>query len=395
MRLASINVSVYQNSKDCLDWAAMVADEVQQEEPEGLDQVYSSGWGEYPLDSVFVRKEERSVNEVVKRINAGRYQLDPDFQRTFVWEIDKQSKLIESCLMRIPLPVFYVAEAKDGKIIVVDGLQRLTTLQRFLDNAFALKGLASQESDSSRHPLEGKRFKDLPINLRERIEDTPLIFYILDSKAPERARLDIFDRVNSGVPLSRQQMRNSLYNGRATRWLKEAAEGQPFRKATGGSLDPKTMRDREAINRFCAFRLLGDDEYSGGDMDGFLGKTLERMNRMSSADLDGLRRDFDRSMELNRKLFRAHAFRKSLGDRDDNVRRSVLNIALFDVCSVLLAEVPEDVDKQQRETLCTAIANLINDEEFSFSITYSTNSTNQVRARFKLAREALAETLLC
>ena len=82
------------------------------------------------MDSVFVRREERTVNEAVQRINRGRYQLDPDFQRTFVWEPLKQSKLIELCSMRISLPVFYVAEAKDGRIIVRDGLQRLTTLQR-------------------------------------------------------------------------------------------------------------------------------------------------------------------------------------------------------------------------------------------------------------------------
>src|SRR5512135_3043495 len=105
-----------------------------------------------------------------------------------------QSKLIESCLMRIPLPVFYVAEARDGKIIVVDGLQRLRTLQRYLNNEFALTGFAVDKETAKWNLLEKKRFRDLPINLQERIEDTPLIFYIVDAKAPERARLDIFDR---------------------------------------------------------------------------------------------------------------------------------------------------------------------------------------------------------
>jgi hypothetical protein len=79
----------------------------------GLDFGKPFGWGEYPLDSVFVRTEARTVAEVVRRIRAGRYQLDPDFQRDFVWSEYKQSRLIESCLMRIPLPVFYVAEAND------------------------------------------------------------------------------------------------------------------------------------------------------------------------------------------------------------------------------------------------------------------------------------------
>jgi len=227
-------------------------------EIEGLDDdATTSGWADYPLDSVFVREEERSVAETVKRIRNNRYQLDPDFQRDFVWKIEKQSKLIESCVMQIPLPVFYVAEALDGKIIVVDGLQRLTTLYRFLENSVALRGLA-KASDGTEHPLEGKRFRDLSLTLRERIEDTQLVLYILDSKAPERARLDIFDRVNSGEPLTRQQMRNSLHNGPATRWLRNVSKSELFLNATGGSLDTLKMRDREAINRFCAFKLIFD-----------------------------------------------------------------------------------------------------------------------------------------
>jgi len=368
-------------------------DKTLKDEIEGLDISQSSGWDEYPLDSVFVRKEERSVNEVVKRINSNRYKLDPDFQRTFVWSIEKQSKLIESCLMRIPLPVFYVAEAKDGRIVVVDGLQRLTTLQRYLGNMFPLTGLAADKDAPENHPLEGKLYKDLPIKLQERIEDTPLIFYILDSKAPERARLDIFDRVNSGVPLSRQQMRNSLYNGPATLWLKDAAMGDAFRKATGGSLDPLTMRDREAINRFCAFRVLTVDAYRGGDMDGFLGQILEQMNDWPDKKLQALRVEFDHSMNVNRECFGNHAFRKSLVEDDMNVRRSPVNIALFDVCSVLFVDMPPNPRERQNDALRQAMIKLLQDDDFGFAISAATNSAKQVRTRFEMAREAIEEVL--
>ena len=122
------------------------------QEPEGLDVGTSDGWGDYPLDAVLVRTEPRSVSEVVRRIENKRYVLDPDFQRDFVWPLQKQSKLIESCIMRIPLPVFYVAEAPDGRIIVVDGLQRLTTFARYLGNQFKLVGLASGEDGTGSHP---------------------------------------------------------------------------------------------------------------------------------------------------------------------------------------------------------------------------------------------------
>jgi hypothetical protein len=365
---------------------------VVQEEVEGLDGTESIGWGEYPLDSVFVRTEQRTVGEVVRRIRANRYDLNPDFQREFVWPVEKQSRLIESCLMRLPLPVFYVAEAQDGRIIVVDGLQRLGTFRRFLDNDLKLSFPQSDAEKGNTNPLSGKRFRDLQLNLRERVEDCQLTLYVLDAKAPERAKLDIFERVNSGEPLTRQQMRNCLYNGPATLWLRSAAESESFLEATGRSLDRKKMRDREAINRFCAFRLLGWEAYPGSDMDGFLAETLERMNRFDKRQSEELRAAFERSMRINFGLWGRHAFRKSLIG-DPAGYRSVLNIALFDVCSVLLADISDRSDVILAEMLRNRIRDLIQDGEFSYAITYSTNSKSQVLIRFGMMQYLVKQVL--
>jgi hypothetical protein len=320
--------------------------------------------------------------------------MDPDFQRDFVWQPQKQSKLIESCVMRIPLPVFYVAEAADGRIIVVDGLQRLTTFVRFLGNQLRLVGLASSDgSAGAPHILEGKIFRELPINLQERIQDTPLTMYILDAKAPERARLDIFERVNSGEPLTRQQMRNALYNGPATVWLREAAAGDPFRSATGQSLNPKTMRDREAINRFCAFKLLGYASYTTGDMDTFLAQGLRRLASIENAARAVLRSSFDRAMTLNRQLFGEHAFRKSLTSSDPGANRSVINISLFEVCAVSMSDISGPLDSTAATRLKQAVKSLVQDDEFERAITYSTNSTLPVRKRFSAMEQAVQEAI--
>ena len=357
---------------------------------EGLDTASSDGgWGDYPLDAVFVRTETRTVTEVVKRIEGGRYVLDPDFQRDFVWPVPKQSKLIESCVMRIPLPVFYVAEAKDGKIIVVDGLQRLTTFARFLGNKLRLSGLSTGAGVGGAHLLGSKRFNDLPLNLQERVQDTQLTLYILDAKAPERARLDIFERVNSGEPLTRQQMRNALYNGPATQWLKRAASSDEFRSATGQTLNDKTMRDREAINRFCAFKLLGYKAYTSGDMDDFLGRGLTKLAALGDTDRQKLQQSFTDSMRLNRKLFKMHAFRKSLASATPSASRSVINIALFEVCSVLLSDEAVLGAETAHGAVKAAIIELLHNESFSKAITYSTNSTVAVKTRFERMRKAL------
>ncbi len=358
---------------------------------EGTDAPSTAGWGDaYPLDAVFVRTDQRTASEVVKRIRQKRYDLNPDFQRDFVWPLEKQSRLIESCIMRIPLPVFYVAEAPDGRIIVVDGLQRLSTFDRFLNNEFKLT--FAKGEDGTAHPLEGTKFQDLDLKLQERIEDTQLTLYILDSKAPERAKLDIFERVNSGEPLTRQQMRNCLYNGPATTWLKAVAESQLFIEATGQSLDSKRMRDREAINRFCAFMILGWSEYKSGDMDSFLAEALERMNRSDVMAREALRQSLDRSLRINLALFYRHAFRKSLvgeiaGDR------SVLNIALFDVCSVVFAKADETLLRKHEAKLKQSVRQLLGDEEFIHAITYSTNSRKQVHKRFTEMERVVTEVI--
>jgi len=352
---------------------------------EGFYEAENDGWGDYPLDSVFVRSETRTVGEVVARINRHRYIMDPEFQREFVWDEGKQSKLIESCVMRIPLPVFYVAEADDGRVIVVDGLQRLTTFQRFKNGTLRLTLGAPEDQ----HPLKGKAFAELPLILQERIDDTQLTLYILDSKAPERARLDIFERVNSGEPLTRQQMRNALYNGPATRWLSAASSSALFRDVTGKSLAPKTMRDREAINRFCAFTLFDWPRYNG-DMDAFLGEALDVMNGTPESDLAALRSSFDYSMDLNLRLFGRHAFRKSLATAGPNNARSVLNIALWDVFSVLLSRV-RVADTAGMLQLKRVAKELFDDTQFWNAITFSTNSRLPVLERFRVAEQAFAE----
>jgi hypothetical protein len=359
------------------------ADEFLNEEIEGIPQKGDdTGWGDYPIDTVLIRNENRTVFDVVRRINAGGYVMDPDFQRDFIWQPDKQSKLIESVLMRIPLPVFYLAEDEQGRTIVVDGLQRLSTFKSFLNNDLRLRLPGQKE-------LDKRRFKDLSAKLQNRVEDCNLVLYIVDAKVPERARLDIFDRVNGGVPLTRQQMRNCLYNGPATRFLKSEAQIPLFKESTGSSLKTQTMRDREFVNRYCAFRLLPVEDYKG-DMDAWLAGALTKMNRMDASSLEVLSNEFRTALSNNLRLFGAQAFRKHQPGQD---RRGILNASLWDVMITGLAAFPPEVVDAGSQELRKRFYSLITDEQFVLSITYSTNSTDRVRYRFEVMRKMLAEVL--
>ena len=339
------------------------------------------GFRDYPIDSLLIRSEQRTIQDVVRRIDQNRYILDPDFQREFVWKDERQSRLIESVLMRIPLPVFYLAETPEGKLVVVDGLQRLTTFHRFLHNKFALMGLNPA--------LDNKRFADLPPKLQNRIEDAQLTIYLIDSKVPERARLDIFERVNSGVPLTRQQMRNSLYQGKATALLRTLSGHVTFLEATQDGLDRKSMRDREAINRFCAFYLLGFDKYRD-DMDGFLADALQSMNRLSDDQIGSLRDAFLRSMTNNKTVFGTHAFRRHTKDQD---RRSMINMSLFDVASVVFARYPAEIVSSHTEELRSAFFGLMQDPSFISSISLGTSDKLRVKTRFEKFMTMAVEVL--
>jgi len=350
------------------------------EEVEGLGGDEDASWGDYPIDTLLIRNENRTVHDVLRRIEKGSFVMDPEFQRDFIWQEDKQSKLIESVLMRIPLPVFYLAEDDQGRMVVVDGLQRLSTFQRFVNNELKLK-LPEQTE------LDKKCFKDLSPKLQNRLEDCNLILYIIDAKVPERARLDIFERVNSGVPLTRQQMRNSLYTGPATRFLKREATSDLFLKATGKSLKVSTMRDREFVNRFCSFQLLPLTEYRG-DMDEFLAQGLKKMNALQLEDFKKLSAEFRVSLVNNFKVFGMHAFRKHTKNQDN---RSVLNASLWDVMSTGLSHHQEHVVEARADDLRDAFYRLMSDDDFIKAITYGPNDMRKVRQRFELARDMFKE----
>ena len=351
------------------------------EEIEGLGKDEDASLGDYPIDTVLIRNENRTIHDVLRRIQKGSFILDPDFQRDFIWPEEKQSKLIESILMRIPLPVFYLAENAKGQMVVVDGLQRLSTFQRFVNNELRLK-LPHQSQ------LNKKIFDDLSPKLQNRVEDCNLILYLIDAKVPPQALLDIFERVNSGVPLTRQQMRNCLYMGPATRFLKSEAQTDLFKRATGHSLSSSTMRDREFINRFCAFQLLGPEEYKG-DMDNFLAQALELMNGFESERIEKLTSELRTALRNNIRAFGKHAFRKHVPDQK---HRSVINASLWDVMSTGLSRYPEHIVEAKSEDLRHGLCRLLGDPGFDEAITLGTSQMNRVKKRFEKTDVLFRET---
>ena len=345
---------------------------------EGLDDFGR----DYPLDYVLIRNEARTIYDVLRRINAGQYIMDPDFQRALIWDERKQSKLIESVIKRIPLPAFYFAENRDGKMIVVDGLQRLWTFRRFVGEGSRLQ----LENDPE---LNGKRFSDLSARLQNQFEDFNLVVHVIDWRAPDHVKLDIFGRVNSGVPLTRQQMRNALYNGKGTRFLRREAETDLFKKVTGGSVPSDNMNDRELVNRFCAFQLLGVKRYRG-DMDEFLKDAIVHMNKIDERDLNELGTLFRNGLDNNFRVFRRKAFRIPARRFNPNP----ISVSLWDVMVAGLSKWDSKWVNSHRSEIYEGFHRLIENNRFRGSITIrATNEPRAVGIRFDMSREMFERVL--
>jgi hypothetical protein len=182
-------------------------------------------------------------------------------------------------------------------------------------------------------------------------------------------------------------MRNCLFNGTATQFLKKEAATELFKKTTGNSLTTKTMRDREFVNRFCAFRLLPIDTYKG-DMDEWLALALKKMNNLDEASLIKLSNEFQSSLQNNYFLFKDHAFRKHSPGQD---RRGVLNASLWDVMITGLAKYSHEQIENHADKLKERFYALIKTERFIWSITYGPNSPDRVRYRFEETQKMFAE----
>lgn len=346
---------------------------------ESIKQPYDPG-------RINVVRQEMTVFQVLRKIMNKEINLEPDFQRNLVWDETRQSRLIESILIRIPLPSFYMDATNDDEWLIIDGLQRLSTLHRYVnEEKFSLQGLEFLEE------LKDKKFNQLPRSYQRRIEETPLLLYIIRPETPSEAKFTIFRRINTGgMVLTAQEIRHCLYRGKSTELLKELASSPEFRKATSNSVSPDRMDDRECVIRFFAFYLTPYHEYQKRDFDTFLGDTMVKINQMSDNELAQISKAFKDAMIKAEAVFGKNAFRKPKG-RDQRARNPI-NKALFEVWSVCLQKYPLDVLLKNREKINEKfIYYMNNDPEFVNSISQGTGEVKKVHKRFEVIENVIRE----
>jgi hypothetical protein len=323
--------------------------EYRQTEQAGIENTESTEEIEpvpYDPDQISIRRDTYPIFQVLKMITEGDLNLSPDFQRNLVWDNIRKSRLVESVLLGIPLPVFYFAENKDGTFNVVDGLQRLSTLRDFYNNGFYLRNLEYLKNDCERkyfkEDLEKKitETQVLEKKYTRRIEQAQLVVNVIEAKSPLKVKYDIFKRINEGGrPLNNQEIRNCMATNETRSYLKEMAHSEAFEQATGGSVSDVRMDAQELVLRFTAFYLQRNGTIGNytGDMNSFLDNAIDKLNEFKSSEFNELRKVFKTAMQNAYYLFDSFCFRKTLPEHlKPSSPRQLINKSLYTTWSIEL-----------------------------------------------------------
>lgn len=354
----------------------------------------------YPMKSIKVERGFYTAYELKRKYDKipSLVVLDSDFQREGVWKIQQQRELIESILMGLPLPIFYFNEDKMGRLIVIDGRQRLSAIFSFLNNEFALDKLKILDE------FNKKKFKDLDPVYQSKIEDYQIMAHVIQPMTPDRVKFDIFDRVNrAGTQLNKQEIRNALYQGQSTRLLNRLCKTKEFNEATEGYfLNDTRMKNRYLLLRFISFFLY----YNGrlyknirtscelyqytGDIDELLGVTMDYLNLASENEIDNIESMTIRTLEQISFYLGKNAFRLVGINEKGEIRRYPININIFETLMYAMTLLPY---KEQSiiSLVKLKVDALKNDERFRDSLNNHRDSESKVNDRYRMIKQLVGE----
>lgn len=275
-----------------------------------------------------------TLDALLKRIRNEEIEFDSSFQRKAgLWNKKQKSQLIESIFLRIPLPAFYFDASDEDSWLIIDGLQRVTALKQFVVE----ENLKLEEMEFFPE-LNGCDYKHLPRTFQRRIDETVINVYLVNPSTPDNVKFNIFKRINTGgLALEPQEIRNALFQGKATKFLLKCAGMECFVAATGGSVRSDRMLDREFVLRYVSFCYLELSQYSG-NIDEFLNYGMKYLNRASKEKLREIERKFEYVMKSIYRIMERDAFRKVCQDG----RRRPINKVIFESWCYVIKNLPEE-----------------------------------------------------
>lgn len=343
-------------------------------EEEPVDSVMEDPFN--PAEINIISKPD-TLRNLIERLKHNEIDMNTDFQRhAELWSNQKMSRLIESILIRFPLPAFYFDASNEEKWLVVDGLQRLSAIRKFvLEKKLTLHGLEYLKE------FKDKKYDDLPRTYKRRIDECAVTLFLIQPGTPEPVKYSLFRRINTGgLVLNDQEIRNAMANPETREYLERLAEYEYLKKTIGNQ--SKRMVDQEMVLRYLAFKFM-DYEKSKKNIATFLDEMINKLERSSHEDFQVYSKSFQTAVKRCWEIFGETAFEKRVKGQDKRRRRK--NSTLFEVWTTSLASLSEDEMKilsERKEVLLEKNLNLMTeDNDYFRSITYSTQKKDHFRTR--------------
>lgn len=328
------------------------------------------------FEDVDLKDERFSIFEYIRKFGKLTINLNPDFQRTVVWRVEQKSKFIESAILNIPLPPIYFKRDENNNLVIVDGLQRTTSLREFFDGKYKLTGLKILRK------LEGLDYRALEEKYPQfatKLEDKQLQVYTMSPSVKMEIVYDIFERINTGgTKLERQEIRNCIYSGKATRLLKTIAASAEFRNAIDNGIMPLRMKDREAVLRCLAFVLQDYRTDYMGSMDEFLNRTMRLLNKKSDAEVEQIQQHALDTFVRTFELYQRANFRIPT-----NCTRGRISIAVMETFFHEFWNMSNDEFSAHKSELKLLHKRLFEEcQEYQIAVRWSTSTPSRVEQRF-------------
>lgn len=334
----------------------------------------------------------RTIGQLVEMLEYDEI-LVPKYQRLpNLWSLKKKSRFIESLMLNLPIPLFYFDEGEDKKWRVVDGLQRISTLEHFILGGKKQKGSIGGNKESFKlvdlefkTEYNDKTWDDLPREIQRRIQTNQITINLIGKGTPEQVKYNIFSRINQGgIELTSQEIRTALFQGYRIDFLsrlvsKDDIIGKSFMKATCSSVPTVRQEDLNFATRFVAFYLLGYKSYEP-DMDMFLTSGTKAIPE-NVTEQQKIAESFKMAMELANKIWGRDAFRKRKHISD---KRTRINKPLFELISVYFAKLTIEQQKvilTKKGSFAKAFMALQNNNKFWAAITTGTATKDSVKNR--------------
>ena len=373
-----------------------------------------------------IRRTTPSFALLYERLLYDEIEIQPDYQRKDrIWSDDKKSKLIESILMGLPLPIFYFGERKDDTWVIIDGLQRITTVQDFMQNKFPLK----LEKGSSVYDANGLLFKDFNRTYTRLLREFEITAYVIDiiDSSSNKFITELFHRINTyGVKLSDQEIRSAINFGSSVYYLKFLASTKIFTSATTNTVNTKRQKDLELCLGALAFMIFGYKSYKKNRYDDFLTEAMRWINDQpfrkstvndivtyisESSIIIELTKRFESSLKFCQEIFGKDAFKKVR----NSSKKDPISKPLFEMFVSLfsnLTEEQQDLIRRNKSDFLMAFYEAINKDVdfyatwnsqpyieaqrgFNYSISSSTGKRVTILYRFEAIIKMINITTGC